>query len=512
MLFERLRLSPEFLARDPRYFTFKDCADICHCVDFSKEEHRSYPITPTRRFRISRRSGGSCQAGKRHHAARRCVHGDHASAWPLRATRLEQYVERGGAVLLAANAGIAGCEAGSGRLPERFERGPIEEKLPCGIVSQICFAAPGVRQRHKLRKKVEIGDGWVDRCHVDADRAGMRECENNGVPAARMAEEHLAFRRRPNQDGLAAGLVGNDYLVRRDSQRASKRRAPQRMGQHVGAAVRCHLELPGPKLLRLVEQHCQLCPLRFVRFSRLRRPDPYAVLFHFSDARHCDCGLHCSAERYGHHWPSVPCDATRCYALRMKRRTLLLSLLPALSAAGAFAQNTATARPLTRPIPSSNEQIPLVGLGSWITFNVGNDQPAREQCAQVMRNFFAAGGRLIDSSPMYGSSQGVIGEALQKLGAQRQVFSADKVWTSSKGARQIEASRQLWRVAGFDLLQVHNLLAWQEQLLLLQEMKAAGRLRYVGITTSEGRRHRDMEQIMRSHRIDFVQLTYNLMD
>src|SRR6185369_15064054 len=96
--------------------------------------------------------------------------------------------------------------------------------------------------------------------------------------------------------------------------------------------------------------------------------------------------------------------------------------------------------------------------------------------------------------------------------AQPQVFSADKVWTSAKGARQIEASRQLWRVAGFDLLQVHNLLAWQEQLPLLQELKAAGRLRYVRITTSEGRRHRDMEQIMRNHRIDFVQLTYNLMD
>ena len=202
----------------------------------------------------------------------------------------------------------------------------------------------------------------------------------------------------------------------------------------------------------------------------------------------------------------------RCYAARMKRRTLLLRLLPAIGAAAALAQNNAAARPLTKPIPSSNEQIPLVGLGSWITFNVGNDRPAREQCAAVMRNFFAAGGRLIDSSPMYGSSQGVIGEGLQKLAAQRQVFSADKVWTSSKGAQQIEASRQFWRVARFDLLQVHNLLAWQEQLPLLQEMKAAGRLRYVGITTSEGRRHRDMEQIMRSHRIDFVQLTYNLLD
>jgi diketogulonate reductase-like aldo/keto reductase len=202
----------------------------------------------------------------------------------------------------------------------------------------------------------------------------------------------------------------------------------------------------------------------------------------------------------------------RCYAARMKRRDLLLRLLPGLGAAGALAQNTAAARPLTKPIPSSNEQIPVVGLGSWITFNVGNDRQAREQCAEVMRHFFAAGGRLIDSSPMYGSSQGVIGEGLQRLGAQRQVFSADKVWTSSKGAQQIEASRRLWRVARFDLLQVHNLLAWQEHLPLLQEMKAAGRLRYVGITTSEGRRHRDMEQIMRSHRIDFVQLTYNLLD
>src|SRR6185369_7583274 len=96
--------------------------------------------------------------------------------------------------------------------------------------------------------------------------------------------------------------------------------------------------------------------------------------------------------------------------------------------------------------------------------------------------------------------------------AQPQVFSADKVWTSSKGAPQIEASRQLWRVARFDLLQVHNLLAWQDHLPLLQEMKAAGRLRYVGITTSEGRRHGEMEHIMRSHRIDFVQLTYNLLD
>ena len=196
----------------------------------------------------------------------------------------------------------------------------------------------------------------------------------------------------------------------------------------------------------------------------------------------------------------------------MKRRTLLLKLAPALACTGSLAQTPVTPRPLTRRIPSSGEEVSVVGLGSWITFNVGNDTEARANCAEVMRNFFAAGGRLIDSSPMYGSSQGVIGEGLQKLGLPRQLLAADKVWTSSGGAAQVEASRKLWRVPRFDLLQVHNLLAWQEQLALLQAMKADGRLRYVGITTSEGRRHGEMEQVMRAHRIDFVQFTYNPVD
>lgn len=200
----------------------------------------------------------------------------------------------------------------------------------------------------------------------------------------------------------------------------------------------------------------------------------------------------------------------------MRRRDLLLQLIPALGAAGVHAQvqaqNTVWSQPLRRTIASSGERIPVVGLGSWITFNVGNDRPARAHCAEVMRHFFDAGGRLIDSSPMYGSSQGVIGDGLQQLSAQQRVFSADKVWTSSAGAAQIEASRQLWRLPRFDLLQVHNLVAWQAQLPLLQAMKAAGQLRYVGITTSEGRRHREFEHIMRSQRIDFVQFSYNLLD
>lgn len=185
----------------------------------------------------------------------------------------------------------------------------------------------------------------------------------------------------------------------------------------------------------------------------------------------------------------------------LTRRTFLGSL-----ASAAVAPAAAAPALLTRPIPSSGEALPRVGLGSWVTFNVGNDPVARESCTQVMRAFFAAGGRMIDSSPMYGSSQGVIGDGLKKLG-NANVFSADKVWISSpaRGPAQIEASRNSWGVPKFDLLQVHNLLAWEEHLRTLAAMKAAGQVRYVGITTSEGRRHGDFEKIMRAYPLDFVQ-------
>ena len=194
------------------------------------------------------------------------------------------------------------------------------------------------------------------------------------------------------------------------------------------------------------------------------------------------------------------------------RRGLLRSAasLAALSAMTARAQPA----PLTRAIPSSGEAVPLVGLGTWITFNVGRDQKAREACAGVMQEFFAAGGRMVDSSPMYASSQDTIGYGLQKLGRTNKVFSAEKVWISSleRGAAQMEESRRKWGVEKFDLMQVHNLVSWEEHLPRLQAMKSEGRLRYVGITTSEGRRHGEFERIMREHRIDFAQLTYNILD
>ncbi|WP_244642084.1 aldo/keto reductase [Chelatococcus reniformis] len=169
---------------------------------------------------------------------------------------------------------------------------------------------------------------------------------------------------------------------------------------------------------------------------------------------------------------------------------------------------------MARAIPSSGERIPAVGLGTWITFNVGDDAALRDECTGVMAAFFQAGGRLIDSSPMYGSSQPVIGYGLGKLGRPAALFSAEKVWTSSPahGAQQIEQSRRLWGVERFDLVQVHNLLAWEAHLETLFAMKAEGRLRYVGITTSEGRRHELFEEIMRRHPLDFVQLTYNIVD
>lgn len=195
-----------------------------------------------------------------------------------------------------------------------------------------------------------------------------------------------------------------------------------------------------------------------------------------------------------------------------RRRFLgALTGLLALPRSGAHASQPA---PLLRPVPASGERLPCIGLGSWITFNVGDDPVLRAECAAVLAAFFAAGGRVIDSSPMYGSSQAVIGDALRRLGHPTGLFSADKVWTPSaaEGRAQIRRSEAAWGVSRFDLLQVHNLLSWEPHLDTLGAMKAAGEVRYIGITTSEGRRHREFERVMASAPLDFVQVTYNVVD
>lgn len=178
----------------------------------------------------------------------------------------------------------------------------------------------------------------------------------------------------------------------------------------------------------------------------------------------------------------------------------------------AFAQPPG--RLLERRIPSSGEAIPILGMGSWITFNVGDNRRERAIRVKVLDEFFAGGGGMIDSSPMYGSSETVIGYCLSQLPPQERLFAATKVWTRTKtlGLLQMKNSERLWGRRPLDLIHVHNLLDWLTHLETLNEWKVSGRLRYTGVTTSHGRRHALLEQVMASEPLDFVQFTYNIED
>ena len=169
---------------------------------------------------------------------------------------------------------------------------------------------------------------------------------------------------------------------------------------------------------------------------------------------------------------------------------------------------------LTQPIPATGERVPVLGMGSWITFDVPDLLGLREPRVEVLRRFFDAGGAMIDSSPMYGRSEDTIGHCLRRLSNDGGLFAATKVWTPTRwhGRRQIEASEELWGVRRFDLLQIHNMLSWEAHLETLLAMKEEGRVRYVGITTSHGRRHEAMARVIAEQPFDFVQLTYNLLD
>ena len=198
----------------------------------------------------------------------------------------------------------------------------------------------------------------------------------------------------------------------------------------------------------------------------------------------------------------------------MNRRAVIQGMAGVAATAMLTASSPAAAAVSAwRRIPSTNVQIPAVGIGSWITFNVGSDPVLLDRSTRVIAAFLEEGGGMIDSSPMYGSSQATIGHALAQLGDAGRVFSADKVWTSAADARgQLEQTGQRWGIGRFDLLQVHNLVDWQANLELLFALKETGQLGHVGITTSHGRRHGDLERIMATQPVDFVQLTYNLAD
>ena len=206
-------------------------------------------------------------------------------------------------------------------------------------------------------------------------------------------------------------------------------------------------------------------------------------------------------------WPAV---------MKQRRREFLMTAGALAAGAAIGAQSSpASARTMaTRVIPATGERLPTIGMGSWITFNVGDSRELRNDRAKVLQTFFDRGGSVIDSSPMYGTSQHVIGWCLQHTTNTDSLFAATKVWTllQSDGPGQMAESRELWGLDRFDLMQVHNLVNWEGHLETLQQDKEDGKLRYIGITTSHGRRHGEFEQVMATQPIDFVQFTYNILD
>lgn len=201
-------------------------------------------------------------------------------------------------------------------------------------------------------------------------------------------------------------------------------------------------------------------------------------------------------------------------AFHLKRRTLLKSLL-ALGISGPMVTGILQAAGrniITRPIPSSGEQLHVIGVGSARTFDaLGNDEfMARLQ--EVLQAFFDHHGTLIDSSPMYGSAEAVIGQLLRQTSGDKNLFAATKVWIDGErqGIEQMESSRRLWGIRRFDLMQIHNLVDWPTHLKTINAMKADGQIRYTGITTSHGRNHSELEDVLKKHSFDFVQLSYNI--
>ncbi len=167
---------------------------------------------------------------------------------------------------------------------------------------------------------------------------------------------------------------------------------------------------------------------------------------------------------------------------------------------------------LTRPIPSTGESVPVVGLGTWQTFDVGASPAERAPLEEVLAAFVELGGRVVDSSPMYGRSEQVVGDVAAKLGVQSRLFLATKVWTTGKtaGIHQMEDSMRKLRAARIDLMQVHNLVDVDTHLATLAEWKRAGRVRYVGITHYTAGGHDAVARLIAARPLDFVQINYSV--
>jgi aryl-alcohol dehydrogenase-like predicted oxidoreductase len=205
--------------------------------------------------------------------------------------------------------------------------------------------------------------------------------------------------------------------------------------------------------------------------------------------------------------------------MKLSRSTLLrgtLGLALATSAGRwprAIAQ-TAEAPMQTRPIPSTGKPLPVIGCGTWQTFDVGNDAAQRAVRAQVLQTLFDAGGSVIDSSPMYGSSEEVAGAAIAAIDGRDHAFIATKVWTRGRdaGIEQMRRSMALLRADPIDLMQVHNLVDWRTQLPTLRAWKAEGHVRCIGLTHYTASADDELERVLRAEPVDFVQLNYAIND
>jgi aryl-alcohol dehydrogenase-like predicted oxidoreductase len=168
--------------------------------------------------------------------------------------------------------------------------------------------------------------------------------------------------------------------------------------------------------------------------------------------------------------------------------------------------------PRTRPIPSSGEEIPVVGIGTARRYDVGTSMAEREPLRETIAVFRELGGTVIDTAPMYGNAETVVGDLVAELGVRDDLFFATKVRKEGRdeGLAEIERSFERLRTDTFELLQVHNLVDTDTQLATLRELKAAGRIRYIGITTSSGRQYEEFVAVMRREQLDFIQVNYSL--
>src|SRR5690606_9983351 len=167
----------------------------------------------------------------------------------------------------------------------------------------------------------------------------------------------------------------------------------------------------------------------------------------------------------------------------------------------------------TRAIPSTGQQLPVIGMGSSGSFEVGADAAARNPLKEVLRRFFAAGATLIDTAPSYGSAEAVIGDLLAELGLRSRAFLATKIGTTGReaGLAQFERSLQLLKTDKVELLQIHNLKDWRTQFALIKELKQQGRTRYTGLTHYLDSSHDELAEVVRTVKPDFLQINYSVV-